>query len=339
MKLTRDISVTYMRVAFTLWILFFHSVNEFIPTPSQKAFPIHDIAELEFMKGVTLCVLMGFVFISGLLMARGYFTGRYSDTKAFILDKCKRLLIPYCFWCLALVLLYNVGWIEVLDGAKHIWFLLMLFEVMVVAIFAMPLLRRTSPLADALIGISLIVITALGRKFFSPPYLLGWINTLEYAPAFFVGILMVKYGLDEKLRKVSAAKFYSFATVIFILAIGVTFTRSLPLGLFYMDIPYYFTPPCIYIIIERICRQQSTGRYIASLDKNSLGIYILHQFIGKYTLLHYVPGYAAFYDGHPVMAPMLLFVEMLFVAWVTSELLHKTDIGSLLLGGYTKRKI
>lgn len=49
MKLTRDIRVTYMRVLFTVWILIFHSFNEFLTSASQKPFPIHYIAENEFM--------------------------------------------------------------------------------------------------------------------------------------------------------------------------------------------------------------------------------------------------------------------------------------------------
>lgn len=339
MKLTRDISVTYMRVIFTVWILIFHCFNEFLPSASLKTFPIHNIEELEFMRGVTKCVLMGFVFISGLLMARGYFDGAYSDTRHFILDKCKRLLVPYCFWSLGLVILYNVSWIQVLDGAKHLWFLLMLFEVMVIAIFMMPIIRRTGWNIDLSLLFLIIVATAILGKYFSAPYILDWHETLIYFPAFYIGIMMVKYRLDERILFVKSFQFYGASVLIIICTAIVSFTTSLPYGSFYINIPYLLTPPTIYLIIKRLCSVSQPASYIMSLDRNSLGIYILHQFIGKYTLLYYIPEYYMFYDTHPFFAPGLLFIQMLFLSWIGSDLLHRTYIGSFLLGGSTKRKI
>ncbi len=66
----RDFAISILRVVFTIWILFYHSINEyFLSTP----FDIHSIPELEFTQGVTNVVLSGFMFISGLLITRSYF--------------------------------------------------------------------------------------------------------------------------------------------------------------------------------------------------------------------------------------------------------------------------
>lgn len=91
-------------------------------------------------------------------------------------------------------------------------------------------------------------------------------------------------------------------------------------------------PPILYILIIKALTNPKPSVIIDSFAVNSLGIYILHQFVGKYTLMHYVPGYVSFYDEHYIIAPILLFFFMLIMAWSASALLHKTKIGRTLLG-------
>lgn len=130
----------------------------------------------------------------------------------------------------------------------------------------------------------------------------------------------------------SALKFYGITSTVFIFAIIVVLSKSLPYGSLYMHIPYYFTPPLLYALIIKTLYRINTGLIIDSIAANSLGIYILHQFVGKYTLLHYIPGYVEFYDRHYIIAPTLLFFFMLIMAWSTSILFHKTKLGRKLLG-------
>lgn len=72
--------------------------------------------------------------------------------------------------------------------------------------------------------------------------------------------------------------------------------------------------------------------WLDSIAANSLGIYILHQFVGKYTLMYYVPGFVELYDKHYVLVPVCLFVFMFLMAWLTSFILHKFRAGRFLLG-------
>lgn len=66
----RDVAISILRVVFTIWILFYHSINEYF---LSNPFEIHVHSELEFTQGITNVVLSGFMFISGLLIARSYF--------------------------------------------------------------------------------------------------------------------------------------------------------------------------------------------------------------------------------------------------------------------------
>lgn len=94
MSTTKDFNISRLRVAFTIWILIYHSANQyFIQNP---LFDIHVHEGLNFIRGITSLVLQGFVFISGILMARGFLLrGKYRDKVHFCIDKAKRLLIPY----------------------------------------------------------------------------------------------------------------------------------------------------------------------------------------------------------------------------------------------------
>lgn len=100
----KDTSISRLRVLFTIWILIYHSWNEYIlGTPN-----IHQIEDLEILRGITNLVLEGFVFISGFLVATGYFNlGKYEDKAKFIKGKIRRILLPYLGWALLGTLIYS----------------------------------------------------------------------------------------------------------------------------------------------------------------------------------------------------------------------------------------
>ncbi len=88
-----DHNISRLRVLFTLYIVLYHSVDDYFLGHMDT---IHPHEELEFLRGITNFVLQGFVFISGFLMARGFFCyGKYSNKFKFFIDKTQRLLIPY----------------------------------------------------------------------------------------------------------------------------------------------------------------------------------------------------------------------------------------------------
>lgn len=181
----KDYGIQILRVVFTVWILFYHSFNEYF---LQNPFDIQPHYELEFMRGITNIVLQGFMFISGLLLARGYFNmGKYRNRWEFIKDKAKRLLVTYLFWSLALVVLYNVSGYEVLCGAKHLWFLLCLFDLMILAILTLPALVKTNKFVDSALYFFILFCPAVLNKLNFSPFL-GISTSIIYLPSFLVGI-------------------------------------------------------------------------------------------------------------------------------------------------------
>ncbi len=125
--------------------------------------------------------------------------------------------------------------------------------------------------------------------------------------------------------------FYSSFYIVLIFAVSFVFIQSLPFGLFYMHLPNYALLPFLYVLFCKLFKS-SAALLIRSIDKNSLGIYILHNFVGKYTLFYYVPSFVVFYDEHYVLAPICLFVWMFSAAWFVSNVMLKNKYTAMLIG-------
>lgn len=132
----RDIAIQQIRVAAMLIIVLYHCVcyygiwDEIFPAALR-------FDTIEYWRALCNVALNAFVFISGLLYAKLYFTKeKYRDSKAMFRDKVCRLLVPYCIWvCLAL-LIFPSGHaiLDFLSGAQHLWFLLMLMSIFAIII-------------------------------------------------------------------------------------------------------------------------------------------------------------------------------------------------------------
>lgn len=89
-----------------------------------------------------------FVFISGYLYASKVFKCPTQKTtnKQFIINKIKRLIIPYLFWGVIILLtLPNIySPIRIFYGVSHLWFLLMLFNLFTIILFTKKIWLRTN---------------------------------------------------------------------------------------------------------------------------------------------------------------------------------------------------
>lgn len=112
-----------------------------------------------------------FVFLSGYLYAylRNNFN-RYQDNKIFVFKKAKRLLIPYVFWGVLLVLFFPTPdhrWTNFFSGICHLWFLLMLFEEFLFFHFTFKFWKNVTLRSALLKLIGLLLVSLLMKKIFS----------------------------------------------------------------------------------------------------------------------------------------------------------------------------
>lgn len=247
----------------------------------------------------------------------------------FVKSKVQRLLVPYIFWAILMVVLYPLDTKIILSGAGHLWFLLCLFDLMVLAALIIPFIAKSNFCIDLMIFVFVWSLHVVNKNI-ELPNIFGISNAVNYLPPFLIGIYSVKYNIINKICRLRSVKFYGIYSVVAISSIIFILKPILPFGTIYMNIPLWMFLLLTHSMILRYSPVDNL--VLSSLDKNSLGIYILHQFIGKYTLMYYLSSFIEFYDNHCLLAPMLLFLWMFFVAWFTSNQIQKKQLGRLILG-------
>ena len=130
--------VSVLRVCSMLLIVLYHSMcfysgtwwylrSEIVPLWKVISTPIEIVG------------LTTFVFISGFLYGYMYLErGKYRNVKSFLSNKFRRLMIPYFFWGILMIVsmpTVQITWINLFTGVCHLWFLMMLFEIFVLIFY------------------------------------------------------------------------------------------------------------------------------------------------------------------------------------------------------------
>lgn len=243
-----------------------------------------------------------FVIISGFLFAHQV-EKKDLSFKYFVKSKFNRLLIPYFIWGILYYLIFNnvsdysiIGLLSQLgNGIGHLWFLLMLFWVFILSFWLVKfkLSQSSNILIISLffiIGIILLScnwnILQLSSSFkYLFGFYCGWILynnqfKLELITSkkrnklilLFFFMFLMKYGGEYILRSVIKTN-DTFIIEIYKEIVG------LPLGLLASII--------IYIIVKQyVAKKNKSIKYLEIIEKESFGIYILHQFIMLLFLTH-----------------------------------------------------
>ena len=322
--------VSILRVCSMILIVLYHSLCFYvgvwwylctIEVPIWKliAFPVVKVG------------LTTFVFISGFLYGYMYLErGKYRKVGSFITNKARRLLIPYFFWGILIILLMpvaHVSWINLFTGISHLWFLLMLFEIFVFMAFINKLgigVQYTKFLDIAIVIMSFILLYAW-KRYSSHQHFFGIDNTLYYLPAFFVGFYYAKY--RQKMTSVVLASS--------LLIIGVTLLCILSFYGYHESNTLYRIPALLVSVSAMILLKDYSfsfcqSRIFANLDKNSMGIYIFNQIVVFVLLL--IPDINTFLRHHSFVGVFFIFIVSFVVPWLLSNLINKSKYTSFLIG-------
>ncbi len=179
-----------MRVLATTMIVAYHSLLFYTGTWWQfggVVVPLW-VKCSRFLDSIDLSM---FVFISGFLYGWLYiFKGKYRDRRAFIVGKTRRLLVPYLFWGVFLILIQSSDhcWEPLLTGISHLWFLLMLFWVFCLSLF----LQRKAVVNGSCYQMCLVTVSAylawhMFHECSDHHFFLCLESALSYLPVFLVG--------------------------------------------------------------------------------------------------------------------------------------------------------
>lgn len=322
--------VSILRVCSMILIVLYHSLCFYIgvwwylstveePICKLIAFPVVKVG------------LTTFVFISGYLYGYMYIErGKYRTVKSFILNKSQRLLIPYFFWGIVMILtfpLLHIPWINLFTGIAHLWFLLMLFEIFVL----MALLNKLGICVqkakniDFVIVVISFVLLYIWKQYSSHQHFFGIDNTLYYLPVFFVGFYFAKYRPE-----VSGKVFASFLFLIGIVGLFILSYFGCPDNNIINRISAIMVSVSAMILLKDSSFSFFQSVFFTNLDNNSMGIYIFNQIVVFVLLL--IPDMNTFLSHHSFVGVLLIFVISLIIPWLLSNLFNKSKYTSFLIG-------
>lgn len=324
MPTERNHAISAMRVLAMLMIISFHSLcfythrwwnlgGIFVPIWDKTAILLNAID------------LPMFVFMSGFLFGHLYIKGKYQEWQPFLQNKARRLLLPYLFWGIFLIITMPSlhEWSYLFTGISHLWFLLMLFEVFAIII----------PFADFLClkvtKRQAIIIVSVTYAFFLTYHMLSKHHsflciyaTLNYLPAFLIGLFCARYreGCHLSLRLAIGLLLISLILLAF-------YCYAMPLLPFYADdillkLLGYTIIIALFSMLHNMIINDKLYKIIAHFDKLSMGIYIFNQICVNVLLI--VPDSVAFLNQHYHIGPSIIFAAGFFVPWLLSYIFNNS---------------
>ncbi len=281
-----------------------------------------------------------FVLISGVLYYRIGQTGKYDDVWAFVNNKARRLLVPYVVWGVVVCLLFygHEEPMDLLSGISHLWFLLMLFDVFIIAALSKRFWNRLNLKQSVFCFLLLLPVESIVVKTclvlsdgeWTPPFAIP--AALAYLPIFYLGMITEKFRLYDRLRLSRAT---SCLLVVAFYAIGSS------VYYFHPDFPflYQWLPACLLFVVAYSSMRKASAplgggklwSVVSLLDKYSLSIYILHHIL-IFLYLYYVPGGQGFMIQHYIVMPLLLFIAVSALSLLLSYMLSCMPCAQYVIG-------
>lgn len=264
-----------------------------------------------------------FFFVSGYLFYANLDKYKSMGGGNFLKKKAKRLIIPYLFWAAIQMIIMPERYYlsQILFGVSHLWFLLALFEIFCFSI----LLKDVWYKMSLLHGILLIVVFLLA---FYPVSMvtrnfLRLTSVVGYMPFFICGIMVNKFTI-----KISTSKVLLF-TIMPLL--GIVLSHLLVEN----SIKTLTAKVSALICVSFGCGsllglKLSLISIVKLLDRNSMGIYILHHIFIMYSLQF--ENVRIFLNEHIDLGPLLIFSLSFSISLLLSYFFRSNKFTRVLIG-------
>ena len=333
----RNWTISYLRVAAMLLVILGHGLAIY---SSRVSWP--------FEKNVVwywndLCAIIYsfhmpvFFVISGYLYSYLYlYQNKYHNVKFFLIDKSKRLLLPYVFWGLIQFFLFDglFTMCVAYSGGFHLWFLLTLFWNFVFFAFANKIWMQTSSKKLMSGLIVLLVVLTIGHLSYYLPKILCLRFAVFNLPYFLFGVILGKKQAykDFYISRILLL-FINLLLFIFVAIIALIEPFDKYGGFFSFCknicvMGYIFT---IYrLLCGKIVRNQFIQKFMISLDKCSMGIYIIHHIV-IWLILSNAKCFQ-WLISHCNVGPIVLFLLSLVLSYILTYAIQKNSVIKVVFG-------
>jgi peptidoglycan/LPS O-acetylase OafA/YrhL len=234
--------------------------------------------------------IYGFTLVSGYLFYYlKYEKGKYREFIPFVINKVKRLIVPYVFvsavWVIPISLFYFDYDINTVVknyvmaiAPSQLWFLVMLFDVFIIAWFWSEFFVRHD-FGGLIIVIGFYGVGLIGRHFFVNFF--GIWNACKYIIFFWIGFEIRKCGSDA-ISKISPIVYIIADAFLFILKIWIEGMNGPMFTLLNLTMSFLLNvlgAVASFVVLQRIALhfEWENNRIFKSLKKISMTIYLFHQ--------------------------------------------------------------
>lgn len=269
--------------------MFAHSTRMYTGYGAISGYEVNKVLKsiTEFIYGFHMPL---FIALSGFVFAMCIDIGKYRDKKKFVINKFKRLVIPYLFFGILYVapivvllnitndsyFVYCVRDIIFGQDSRHLWFLTTLFLIFMVAMFLKPRDLKTSIVTIFICGLSFII-----SKFVHITIIQQFLgNIVFFYIGYFLSLLYKFY--NKKYLKI-------FLAIIFTIIYCICFIFNVQMDIlkFIGVIFGFFVLFCLPIIknkVMNIFKEYSMGIYLF----HPMIIYVLYYLLINYNLNPYI---------------------------------------------------
>lgn len=271
-----------------------------------------------------------FVFISGYLYWMLKRKGHYDDLVLFYKNKILRLLVPYFVVGGVMLIMFNeiYNLSSLLYGICHLWFLLMLFGLFILAPIVWHLMER--------IKNDRIATIAVNASFLLYPLFCN-VNLFQITKIFyFLPFFLIGYIIQRRGKKEVYSDSMFWLSIVFVMIILFMFCqRTLFIYKVIREFASYFVI-IIVSVIPNINIPNKIKRIMNNFSDNSMGIYLVHHVIISYVVM--MPSVKLFIDNtNSYVGALFLFVSVFASSWLLSIVFNKYNPTRFLIGSKIKK--
>lgn len=249
--------------------------------------------------------------------------GGYDDTVKFIKGKWQRVLMPYIIVGAFLCLLQhrNIG--QMLNGISHLWFLLTIFECYLFGRVVEPVLHMTEHKRQCLIAILILFIILAPYRLPSIRFL-SLSQFVSYFPFYLIGMLAskVNFGIF--------AKYKSKMLTLIILLVLLFALQQVYIKRGLITVFFGISLVSMMFAYARLLNIPELPSWLISLDKCSMGIYIVHHIIIQELITMGV--FRSLATDYYHIFPCVLFIVVTMTSWMITWATKKNRYSKYILG-------
>lgn len=262
--------------------------------------------------------------------------GKYEYSKDFLLNKIKRLIIPYMFFGILYVtpimvgfnftednlIKYIINGIILSKNSRHLWYLFMLFNAFIIFYYIEEYIDEFPKWFSILMFIGLYMISV------KLPMLLQIESTGTYLIYFYLGYLFQ----ENKNNIINLLKFNSLTLILSLSLNLITLYLSLIVNTYRFIVisinlcSAIFGMITVYSIVNMLLNTKiSNIKLYQEIKKNSFGIYLFHPMI-IYVLFYYLGDK----NVNPILLTGLVFVITMILSDMFTRMIRSFNLGIII---------